>query len=61
MERASSDRHMARLREGRIESVQTSSLDLDLLRDLKRNNAHIASVAYPLLDASGDLAESRLR
>jgi phosphate:Na+ symporter len=61
MERASSDRHMARLREGRIESVQTSSLHLDLLRDLKRINAHIASVAYPLLDASGDLAESRLR
>jgi phosphate:Na+ symporter len=61
MERISAEHHMARLREGRVESVQTSSLHLDLLRDLKRINAHIASVAYPLLDASGELAESRLR
>ena len=32
-----------------------------LLRDLKRVNAHITSVAYPILDEVGQLRESRLR
>jgi len=61
MEKESSDRHIARLRDGRTESLQTSSLHLDILRDLKRINAHIASVAHPILDDSGVLIESRLR
>ena len=33
----------------------------DLLRDLKRINAHLASVAYPILETKGELDESRLR
>ncbi|CAH1692435.1 hypothetical protein CHELA1G11_21092 [Hyphomicrobiales bacterium] len=41
--------HMSRLRDGQVESVQTSSLHLDILRDLKRINAHIAAIAYPIL------------
>jgi phosphate:Na+ symporter len=41
--------------------MQTSSLHLDMLRDLKRINAHIVSVAHPILDESGVLIESRLR
>jgi phosphate:Na+ symporter len=49
------------LRDGLLESLQTSSLHLDMLRDLKRINAHIASVAYPILEESGLLTESRLR
>ena len=53
--------HLARLRDGRLESLQTSSLHLDMLRDLKRINAHLVSVAYPILDESGLLVESRLR
>jgi len=28
---------------------------------LKRVNAHLVSVAYPILDESGQLTESRLR
>jgi phosphate:Na+ symporter len=47
MEKQSSERHLERLRDGRAESLQTSSLHLDLLRDLKRINAHIVSVATP--------------
>lgn len=50
-----------RLQDGRIESLQTSSLHLDMLRDLKRINAHIVSVAHPILDESGLLIESRLK
>lgn len=61
MEKESSERHLARLRDGRLESLQTSSLHLDMLRDLKRINAHLVSVAYPILDESGLLVESRLR
>jgi phosphate:Na+ symporter len=61
MEKQSSVRHIERLRDGRVDSMQTSSLHLDMLRDLKRINAHIVSVAHPILDESGDLRGSRLR
>lgn len=61
MEKQSAERHLERLRDGRADSLQTSSLHLDMLRDLKRINAHIVSVAHPILDESGLLIESRLR
>jgi phosphate:Na+ symporter len=60
-ERAAAESHFARLREGRVASVETSSLHLDILRDLKRIFSHICSVAYPVLEATGDLQRSRLR
>jgi phosphate:Na+ symporter len=61
MEKRSAERHLERLRDGLLESLQTSSLHLDMLRDLKRINAHIASVAYPIVEESGLLTDSRLR
>ncbi|MBX9454534.1 MAG: Na/Pi cotransporter family protein [Rhizobium sp.] len=61
LEKQSSGRHLERLRDGRADSLQTSSLHLDMLRDLKRINAHIVSVAHPILDEGGLLIESRLR
>lgn len=61
MEKESSARHLERLRNGRGDSLATSSLHLDILRDLKRINAHIVSVAHPILDESGLLIESRMR
>jgi phosphate:Na+ symporter len=61
LEKQSSARHLQRLRDGRADSIQTSSLHLDMLRDLKRINAHIVSVALPILDDSGLLNESRIR
>jgi phosphate:Na+ symporter len=60
-ELACADSHLARLREGRPESIETSSLHLDILRDLKRIHSHICSVAYPVLDAAGELHPNRLR
>ena len=42
-------------------SVETSALHLDILRDLKRINAHIAAAAYPVLEKLGELLPSRLR
>ena len=61
LERAAAERHLARLRGGRVESIETSSLHLDILRDLKRINSHLTSVAYPILEQSGELRTSRLR
>jgi phosphate:Na+ symporter len=61
LEKRSAESHLERLRSGMLESLQTSSIHLDMLRDLKRINAHIVSVAHPILDESGSLIESRLR
>jgi phosphate:Na+ symporter len=49
------EQHLERLREGRPESLETTSLHLDVLRDLKRIHSHICSVAYPVLDAAGEM------
>lgn len=59
-ETAAAERHFTRLREGRADSLETSSIHLDIVRDLKRINSHIASVAYPILEAAGELRLSRL-
>ncbi len=55
------DSHFARLREGRPESIETSSIHMDVIRDLKRINGHLTTVAYPILEAAGELAETRLK
>jgi phosphate:Na+ symporter len=59
-ELAAADRHFERLREGRPESLETTSLHLDVLSDLKRIHSHICSVAYPVLEAAGELKPNRL-
>jgi phosphate:Na+ symporter len=51
-ELAATEQHLDRLREGRPESIETTSLHLDVLRDLRRVHSHICSVAYPVLDAA---------
>ncbi len=61
LEREASDSHLARLRSGKLESLETSSLHLDVIRDLKRINSHLTSVAYPILDAAGALERTRLK
>jgi phosphate:Na+ symporter len=55
------EKHFSRLRSGRAESLETSSIHLDIICDLKRINAHATSVAYPILERTGELSESRLR
>jgi phosphate:Na+ symporter len=61
LEARATEAHFARIRAGRVESVETSALHLDVLRDLKRINAHIAAAAYPVLEKLGELLPSRLR
>jgi len=59
-ERAAAEHHLERLKSGRPESIETSSLHLDILRDLKRIHSHLTSVAYPILEQTGELKRSRL-
>jgi phosphate:Na+ symporter len=58
-ELAATERHLDRLREGRPETIETTSLHLDVLRDLRRIHSHICSVAYPVLDAAGELSANQ--
>lgn len=55
-ELAATEKHLDRLREGRPETIETTSLHLDVLRDLRRIHSHICSVAYPVLEAKGELS-----
>ncbi|MFG1462848.1 Na/Pi cotransporter family protein [Xanthobacter sp. DSM 24535] len=53
--------HLERMRSGQTDSIETSSLHLDLLSDMKQINSHIvAAAAYPVLEQSGDLLPSRI-
>jgi phosphate:Na+ symporter len=61
LERAYAGTHLTRLSDNTVQSIETSSLHLDLISDLKRINSHICSIAYPILDSAGALAPSRLR
>ena len=61
MEKASSRSHFLRLREGTARSVETSSIHLDTIRDLKQINSLLASMAYPVLEEQGLLRDSRLK
>jgi phosphate:Na+ symporter len=54
------DRHLHRLFENTQQSVETSSLHLDLLSDFKRINSLICSVSYPILESAGVLAKTRV-
>nr|WP_296596796.1 Na/Pi cotransporter family protein [Phenylobacterium sp.] len=54
--------HFQRLRAGDPRTVETSSLHLDALRDLKRINSHLVeAAAYPILRTGGELLPSRLK
>jgi phosphate:Na+ symporter len=61
LERAYASSHLSRLTDNTVQSIETSSLHLDLISDLKRINSHICSIAYPILDSVGALAPSRLK
>jgi phosphate:Na+ symporter len=61
LERACATSHLARLTGNTVQSIETSSLHIDLISDLKRMNSHICSIAYPILESAGALSPSRLR
>jgi len=61
LERQCAEQHLARLRSGKLESIESSAIHLDILRDLKRINSHITTVVYPILEDAGQLFRSRLK
>ena len=61
LERAYAASHLMRLTDNTVQSIETSSLHIDLISDMKRINSHICSIAYPIVDPAGALAPSRLR
>lgn len=54
------DSHLQRLSGNTPQSVETSSLHLDLLSDFKRVNSLFCSIAYPILESAGVLSKTRL-
>jgi phosphate:Na+ symporter len=61
-EMEAAERHLERLREGRPETLETTSLHLDILRDLKRIHSHICAAAYSAINptAGAPAAEATL-
>ncbi len=60
LENAATAAHFEAMRAG--DAAETSALHLDLLRDIRRVNAHlVAAAAYPVLESHGELLPSRLR
>lgn len=53
--------HIERLRGGLPDTIASSSLHLDIIRDYRRINTYVCSVAYPILQESGDIYATRLR
>ena len=50
-----SESHFRRLSKGVAETIATSSLHLDILRDLRRINSYITLIAYPILEEANEL------
>jgi phosphate:Na+ symporter len=53
--------HIKRLQINTAQSIETSSLHLDLISELKRINSHICSIGYPILESANALAKTRIR
>lgn len=61
LEAAATRAHFERLREGRVDTAETSALHLDVIRDLKSINSHlVAGAAYPVLEREGELLPTRI-
>ncbi|HCS22127.1 MAG TPA: sodium:phosphate symporter, partial [Rhodospirillaceae bacterium] len=60
-EMMASESHFKRLRDGVAETLATSSLHLDILRDFRRINSYISLIAYPILEEAKELKPTRLK
>lgn len=60
LERQAWENHLRRLALGVPDTLQTTGLHLDVIRDLKRINSHLTAIAYPLLEETGELRATRL-
>ena len=60
LERAYHDSHLDRLAGQSVQAIETSSLHLDIISDMRRINSFFCSTAYPILEQAGQLRKSRL-
>jgi phosphate:Na+ symporter len=61
LERSYASQHLDRLSVQSVQSIETSSLHLDIISDMRRINSFFCSTAYPILEQAGQLRKSRLR
>ncbi|MGE0358484.1 MAG: Na/Pi cotransporter family protein [Burkholderiales bacterium] len=61
LERSYASQHLDRLADQSVLSIETSSLHLDIISDMRRINSFFCSTAYPILEQAGQLRKSRLR
>lgn len=61
LERSYASQHLDRLADQSVQSIETSSLHLDIISDMRRINSFFCSTAYPILEQAGQLRTSRLR
>ncbi len=61
LERRFHDSHLDRLAGQTVQSIETSSLHLDIISDMRRINSFFCSTAYPILEKAGQLRKSRLK
>lgn len=61
LEKRSVSKHLQRIGKGIADSLETSSMHIDVVRDYKRVNSLLSSIAYPILFASGEMLETRLK
>ena len=61
LERSYAAQHLDRLSDQSVQSIETSSLHLDIISDMRRINSFFCSTAYPILEQAGQLRKSRLR
>lgn len=55
----STERHFNRLREGIPETISTSALHTDIIRDYRRINSYVTTVAYSILENADKHKKSR--
>jgi phosphate:Na+ symporter len=61
LERSYAGQHLDRLADQSVQSIETSSLHLDIISDMRRINSFFCSTAYPILEQAGQLRKSRLK
>jgi len=60
-EMQAAESHFRRLSQGVAETIATSNLYLDILRDLRRINSYTALISYPILEDAKELSPTRLK
>lgn len=60
VEREMQAKHLDRLRQGKVASIETSNIHQETTRALKEINSAFSQIAYPMLARAGELLDSRL-